>query len=181
MNITEIRVKLMGSFDDPNNKLKAFCSVTFSDEIVVRDLKVIEGAKGLFVAMPSRKLMSRCASCRCKNPLRARYCNGCGGQLEQEDEAASPGRRLYADVTHPINRRAREDLQEAIVAAYEQEVLASEQEGYVPQSFDDLDYEEESFVIPAKPPRRGHRSDVKRVEPSRDEPGDGDEEEMGAI
>lgn len=180
MNITEIRVKLMGSGGDPNNKLKAFCSVTFGDEIVVRDLKVIDGVKGLFVAMPSRKLMTRCTSCRCKNALRARYCNDCGTKLAVPEEVMTSGRRLYADVTHPINKHARESLQVAIVRAYETEVLASQQEGYVPQSFDDLDYEEEGFVIPANPPHPRHRSDKMQSESRGEEPKHGDEEEMGA-
>jgi len=50
MEITEIRISL---HDD--NKLKAFASVTFDDCFVVRGLKLIDGAKGTFVAMPSRK------------------------------------------------------------------------------------------------------------------------------
>lgn len=50
MEITEIRISL---HDD--NKLKAFASITFDDCFVVRGLKIIEGAKGTFVAMPSRK------------------------------------------------------------------------------------------------------------------------------
>ena len=50
MEITEIRISLR---DD--NKLKAFASITFDNAFVVRGLKIIEGAKGLFVAMPSRK------------------------------------------------------------------------------------------------------------------------------
>jgi stage V sporulation protein G len=50
MEITEIRIALR---DD--NKLKAFASITIDNCFVVRGLKIIEGAKGLFVAMPSRK------------------------------------------------------------------------------------------------------------------------------
>ena len=61
MKITEVRIKLIGGRDA---KLRAFCSVTFADEFVVRDLKVIEGARGLFVAMPSRKLTDRCPRCQ---------------------------------------------------------------------------------------------------------------------
>src|SRR4249919_3364255 len=73
--ITEVRIKLM---EDNNERLQAFCSVTFDDAFVVRDLKIIEGTKGSFVAMPSRKLTDRCSSCGCKNHLRSRYCNQCG-------------------------------------------------------------------------------------------------------
>lgn len=50
MEITEIRISLR---DD--NKLKAFASITLDNCFVIRGLKVIEGAKGIFVAMPSRK------------------------------------------------------------------------------------------------------------------------------
>ena len=60
MKITEIRVKLMTGADERGEKLKAFCSVTFDNEIVVRDVKLIEGPKGLFVAMPSRKITDHC-------------------------------------------------------------------------------------------------------------------------
>ncbi|MEA1951416.1 MAG: SpoVG family protein, partial [Planctomycetota bacterium] len=53
MEITEVRVKLM---DEPGERLKAFCSITFDDAFVVRDLKIIEGSSGPFVARPSRNL-----------------------------------------------------------------------------------------------------------------------------
>lgn len=51
MNITEIRIHLMGE-----ERLKAFASVTFDDSFVVRNMKIVEGAKGVFLCMPSRKL-----------------------------------------------------------------------------------------------------------------------------
>ena len=79
MNITEIRVKLTM---DPRNKLKGYCSITLDDAFVVRDLKIIEGAKGPFVAMPSRKLSDRCPTCSAKNCLTAAFCNQCGGALD---------------------------------------------------------------------------------------------------
>jgi len=50
MEITEIRISLR---DD--NKLKAFASITLDNCFVVRGLKIIEGGKGIFVAMPSRR------------------------------------------------------------------------------------------------------------------------------
>jgi len=51
MNITDIRVKKIPS----EGKMKAVVSVTFDDEFVVHDIKVIEGQDKLFTAMPSRK------------------------------------------------------------------------------------------------------------------------------
>jgi stage V sporulation protein G len=50
MEITEIRISLRN-----DNKLKAFASITLDNRFVIRGLKIIEGAKGVFVAMPSRK------------------------------------------------------------------------------------------------------------------------------
>ncbi len=50
MEITEVRISLRN-----DDKLKAFASITFDDCFVVRGLKIIEGANGSFVAMPSRK------------------------------------------------------------------------------------------------------------------------------
>ncbi len=50
MEITEVRISLRN-----DDKLKAFASITFDDCFVVRGLKIIEGANGTFVAMPSRK------------------------------------------------------------------------------------------------------------------------------
>jgi len=53
MKVTNVTVKL-----SPHSsvRLKAFCTMTLDNEFVVRDLKIIEGTSGLFVAMPSRKL-----------------------------------------------------------------------------------------------------------------------------
>ena len=120
MVITEVRIKLM---EDNNERLQAFCSVTFDDAFVVRDLKIIEGTKGSFVAMPSRKLTDRCGSCGCKNHLRARFCNQCGHK-QDEDRAVrdQDGRaKLHADIAHPINSACREVIQGAVLKAYQEE------------------------------------------------------------
>ena len=52
MNITDIRVRLV---NNNNDKLKAVASITIDDEIVVLDIKVINGKDGYFLSMPSRK------------------------------------------------------------------------------------------------------------------------------
>jgi stage V sporulation protein G len=135
--ITEVRIKLM---EDNNERLQAFCSVTFDDAFVVRDLKIIEGTKGSFVAMPSRKLTDRCHQCGCKNHLRSRYCNQCGHKLD-EDRATrdADGRaKLHADIAHPINSACREVIQTAVLRAYQEEKERSKQPGYV-CSYDDYD------------------------------------------
>ena len=137
MVITEVRIKLM---EDNNERLQAFCSVTFDDMFVIRDLKIIEGGKGSFVAMPSRKLTDRCPGCGCKNHLRARFCNQCGGRLD-EDRATrdSQGRaKLHADIAHPINSACREVIQGAILTAYQDERERAKQPGYICR-YDDYD------------------------------------------
>lgn len=147
MKITEIRIKLMTPLEVRKDKLRAFCSVTFDDELVIRDLKIIEGTKGLFVAMPSRKLMARCHHCGCKNSLRARFCNDCGRTVGKRGRSGNlDSRKLYADVAHPINAEMRGRLQEAILAGYRMEIEASQKEGYVAPRFPDLDYEEPVLV-----------------------------------
>src|SRR5881628_3662980 len=126
--------------EDNNERLQAFCSVTFDDAFVVRDLKIIEGAKGSFVAMPSRKLTDRCGQCGYKNHLRARYCNQCGYKLD-EDRAirdASGRAKLHADIAHPINSACREVIQTAVLRSYQEERERSKQPGYV-CTYDDYD------------------------------------------
>ncbi len=52
MNITKVAVRLV----ERMNRVKAMASITIDDDFVVHDIRVVDGEKGLFVAMPSRKL-----------------------------------------------------------------------------------------------------------------------------
>lgn len=52
MKITDVRIRKV----ETDGKMKAIASVTFDDEFVVHDIKIIEGQNGLFIAMPSRKM-----------------------------------------------------------------------------------------------------------------------------
>lgn len=54
MNITDVRLKKLNN----GSKMKAIASITIDDAFVVREIRVIEGQNGLFVAMPSRKIPS---------------------------------------------------------------------------------------------------------------------------
>jgi len=139
VEITEVRVKLM---EEPGERLQAFCSITFDDAFVVRDLKIIEGSTGPFVAMPSRKLTSHCSQCGCKNHLRAVFCNQCGERLkEQQAIKDEEGRtKLYADIAHPINSICREMIQDRVIRAYAREKECAQLPGYV-SSYDDFDEE----------------------------------------
>ncbi len=144
MEITEVRVKLVGNDSD---RLKAFCSITLDGDFVVRDLKVIDGVSGEFVAMPSRKLTDRCRRCGCKNHLRAKFCNECGNELPEirAGKDAQGRAKLHADVAHPINSECRARIQAAVVEAFHEEVERAKEPGYEPVDLDDdYDFEEEA-------------------------------------
>jgi stage V sporulation protein G len=141
MEVTEVKVKLV---DIKTERLKAFCTITLDREFVVRDIKVIEGASGPFVAMPSRKLADKCPRCSAKNHLRAKFCNDCGARLPEnripKDDAGRV--KLHADVAHPINPQCRQRIQQAVIRAYKTEVERSKSPDYVPPRLDeeDIDY-----------------------------------------
>lgn len=121
MEITEVRVFLRES---PDRKLKAYATVTFDDVFVVRDIKVIEGNKGLFVAMPSRKLRRSCPKCGNRNVIRSKYCNKCGGELEMSEiinTTSQDRENEHRDIAHPVKQEFREYLQKKVLAAYEKE------------------------------------------------------------
>ena len=52
MNITDVRIRKVND----EGKMKAVVLITFDDEFVVHDIKIVEGQNGLFIAMPSRKM-----------------------------------------------------------------------------------------------------------------------------
>ncbi len=140
MEISEVRVKMVANKDD---RLKGFCSMTLDDEFVVRDIKVIEGTGGLFVAMPSRKMSDHCGKCGGKNHLRAKFCNNCGAAL-QENRAREDAKgriKLHADIAHPINAECRQKIQDAVVKAFEEEMEKSQQPDYKPVDLDVPDYD----------------------------------------
>jgi len=147
MEITEVRIKLM---EDSDDRLQAFCSVTFDNAFVVRDLKIIDGTNGPFVAMPSRKLTSHCHQCGSKNHLKASYCNQCGAR-QRDDRLVrdAEGRaKLYADIAHPINSQCREMIQTRVVAEFRTERERAQQPGYVSKYDDDYDDDIDPSLIP---------------------------------
>lgn len=140
MIVTEVRIKLVDG-DPEEDRLQAFVSITFDNAFVIRDLKLIEGTKGLFLAMPSRKLTDRCPKCGGKNHLRARFCNQCGYRLDEERATReTEGRaKLHADIAHPINSAAREDIEKVVTEAYREERRLAHLPGYVCR-YDDPDH-----------------------------------------
>ncbi len=174
MDITEVRIKLM---DDPHDRLQAFCSVTFDSCFVIRDLKIIQGTKGPFVAMPSRKLTDRCPKCHCKNHLRSLFCSQCGAKLDDERAVKDhEGRaKLYADIAHPINSDCREMIQRRVLETFEEEIISSKNSDYV-CTYDD--YGEDRFATLREPedvetPEVLTETDdtSHRIEPAASQPG----------
>jgi stage V sporulation protein G len=149
MRLTDIRIKLCES-QNQNNRLKAFCALTFDNTFVIRDVKLIEGNDGLFLAMPSRKLADHCPRCGDKNHLRARFCNNCGTHLDEtryqryqngNGNGHSNRLKLHADIAHPINAECRQAIEREVLEAFGEEVEKSKLPGYVPPSLDGEDIE----------------------------------------
>jgi len=169
VEITEVRIKLM---EEAGERLHAFCSITFDNSFVIRDLKIIGGTNGPFVAMPSRKLTAHCPVCGCKNHLRAAHCNQCGGRLDADRMVKDEDGRakLYADIAHPINSACREMIQERVIREFELEVGRSKLPGYK-STYDDYDSED---AIPAATPKEAHsgreKSEKTQVQPAEPQP-----------
>ncbi len=83
MQITEVRV-----FPVEEEKLKAYVTITLDNCFIIRDLKVISGKKGMFVAMPSKKTRDG----------------------------------TFKDIAHPLNSETRQEMEEIILKAYEEEL-----------------------------------------------------------
>ncbi|HTL51675.1 MAG TPA: SpoVG family protein [Planctomycetota bacterium] len=142
MEISEVRIKLISGSDE---KLLAFATITIDGSFVVRDLKIIDGGdgRGLFLAMPSRKLTMRSTRCSQKNHIRAHYCNHCGIRFTAESTPPNPNRsgkrlRLHADIAHPVNADARDLIQKTVFEAYHAEQERAVKPGYV-NRYDDYD------------------------------------------
>lgn len=80
MNITDVKIKKT----EGQGKMLAVASITIDEVFVIHDIKLINGAKGMFVAMPSKR---------------------------QPDGG-------YKDIAHPINTESRNEIQDAVIEAY---------------------------------------------------------------
>ncbi len=136
MQISEVQIRLN---DRAGDRLRAYCSITLDNEFVIRDLRVIDGPHGPFVAMPSRRLVAGCVRCGQKNHLRARFCNECGTSLPERPVRtdASGREKLYADVAHPTNTACRNGIEQSILRAFEEELRLAAKPGYVPRCMGD--------------------------------------------
>lgn len=157
--------------EESEDRLRAFCSITIDDSFVVRDLKIIDGTSGPFVAMPSRKLTAHCQRCNHKNHLRAHYCNHCGAKLRIDDGGYDSPQKLYADVAHPINSECREMIQKAVIEEFEAELSRYQQPGYRSRYDDDFEYDEAGADdLPLSEPRADSKSKDVPPKPHFDRP-----------
>lgn len=116
MEITEVRISLR---EGEGKRLKAYATVTFDNSFVVRNIKVVEGNSGLFVAMPAKKLKQFCPRCGKKVDFGSRYCNHCGVQLPPTQRDSINNRQAtHQDLAHPINQQFRDYLQSKVLDAY---------------------------------------------------------------
>ena len=126
MEITEVRIFLK---EGANSKLRAYATITIDNVFVVRNIKIIEGKSGLFIAMPSRKIKEACPKCGHKNAIHSKFCNECGSQLPVQTHPVSPNPEAehelrqaeHKDIAHPITVQAREYIQKKILDEYQAE------------------------------------------------------------
>ncbi len=127
MKITEVRIFQKENVD---KKLKAFVTITLDDCFVVRDIKIIERDKGLFVAMPSRQAKEPCSKCHHRNVMHSRFCNQCGAKIESSSAGfqtldLKSRQSEYKDIAHPVTLECREYIQKVVLEAYERELERS--------------------------------------------------------
>ncbi len=120
MQVTTVYIKL--AEEVKLSGLRAFAEIVLDGDFAVHDLKIIDGRNGLFVSMPSRKLMMHCEACETKNAKRSLYCNQCGAKLCQETpldvDSGNDREELYCDVAHSITSDTRETIREAVLSEY---------------------------------------------------------------
>lgn len=124
MNITECHVTLASDPTDTRAKLLAYAQIVVDDALIVRDIRIITGAGGLFLSMPSRRIADRCPQCGAKVFLEARYCSRCGIELDAGRATRRDG-PLHVDVCHPIVESCRRQIHDTVLAEYWREVEAA--------------------------------------------------------
>ena len=118
MEITEVRVFLR---ENEGKRLKAYITVTFDNSFVVRNIKVVEGNNGLFVAMPARKLKQFCPRCVKNVDMGSKFCSMCGAQLPPPPKEEGARQPTHEDLAHPINQECRDYLQSKVLDSYHDE------------------------------------------------------------
>jgi len=116
MEVTDVKIKLVSK---KREKVKAVATVTFDNCFVVRNIKLIEGNNGLFVAMPAEEIKKTCPQCSSRIPVSSRFCPRCGAHL---GDTPTQFRSTTRDLAHPINQEMRKYLTEKVIAAYQEKL-----------------------------------------------------------
>lgn len=114
MEITDVEISVDRNKD---SHVLAYCTLNIENMFVIRDIKILMGEAGPFVAMPSRKHKQPCWHCKEKVECTAKFCTCCGApgphRLNKDPE------KFYHDVAHPITNECREQMERTILGAYE--------------------------------------------------------------
>jgi len=179
MKITEVRIFPTESKD---GKLKAFATMTFDDWFVVRNVKVIQGNNGFFVAMPSRKAMIFCPKCRFKNVVGSKYCNQCGAEMGRQEAVKEGGdekHNNHMDIAHPISQECRVYIQDKILEAFNSQAgQHSEKSAFVRPEKTENKAPEEVKAEPEKVPEEVKAEPEKVPEEVKPEPEKAPEEKQ---
>ena len=115
MQITNIQIHLI---PENKNNLLGFAVIEFDHCFIIKDVKILNGSKGMFVGMPSKKICDRCPKCHSKNPLISRFCGNCAYSLGEYRHDASSNPSVHADIAHPVTNEFRLYLEELILNEY---------------------------------------------------------------
>jgi len=121
--ITDVKIALN---DGTGSKLRAFATITLDDVFVIRDIKIIDGKKGLFVAMPCMQISEKCPGCGRRNVVHSRYCSNCGKALPDSEHMPETRKEEYKDIAHPICPECRRYMENAIVSAYKERLSTAQ-------------------------------------------------------
>ncbi len=123
MEVTDVRIKILPRKKD---KVKAVATITFDNCFVVRNVKLVEGNNGLFVAMPAEEVKRACPQCNSRIPSNSRFCPRCGAHL---GDTPPNYRNTTRDLAHPINQEMREYITQKIISAYQEKLTQGETTG----------------------------------------------------
>lgn len=129
MELTEIRIDIPSyqvKSEDPRSSLLAYYTLVFDEELIMYNVKLIQGYDNVFLAFPSQRKCDNCPSCKTKNHLKAKFCNECGTKLDPTRHLfISPNKKgmikFFNDIVHPITSDMREYVLEECLASYKKE------------------------------------------------------------